>query len=194
MIEVRHATKVQPKGSVGTRAPEADSIVSPSLGSVLSRSGQTGRVRCNDRSACSKTMHSRDISHRVRFFLPGIPSTEKVRRLETSDRFLTAKRGKCGRPNKGIPFQVAPPQEIVFTDASSKEWGVTFKGTMWSGTWQRTSHHINWLELRAVLVAIQHLQFRLKGKTTIFMIDNATTVSYLMKQGGQDHGRYSNYR
>ena len=92
MVEVRHATKVQPKGSEGTRAPETDSIVSPSLGSVLSRSGQTGRVRCNGRSASSKTMHSRDVSHRVRFFLPGIPSTEKVRGLETSDRSLKAKR------------------------------------------------------------------------------------------------------
>ena len=43
-------------------------VVSPSLGSVLSRSGQTGRVRCNGRSASSKTMHSRDVSHIVRFF------------------------------------------------------------------------------------------------------------------------------
>ena len=85
----------------------------------------------------------------------------------------------------GIPFQVAPPVETVFTDASSNGWGVAFKGTMWSGTWQRSGHHINLLELRAVLVASQLFQFRLKEKTTIFMIDNATTVSYLKKQGDQ---------
>ena len=89
----------------------------------------------------------------------------------------------------GIPFQVAPPQEIVFTDASSKGWSIAFKGTMWSGTWQRSGHHINLLELRAVSVAIQLLQFRLKGETTIFMTDNAATVSYLEKWGGGDVAR-----
>ena len=73
-----HTTKVQPEGGEGTRAPESDSIVSPSLGSVLSRSGQTGRVRCNGRSASSKTVHSRDVSHRVWFLLPGISSTKEV--------------------------------------------------------------------------------------------------------------------
>ena len=32
--------------------------------------------------------------------------------------------------------------------------GVAFQGKMWSGVWQRPNHHINWLELRAVLVAV----------------------------------------
>ena len=54
---------------------------------------------------------------------------------------------------------------------------------MWSGVWQRPHHHINWLDLRAVLVAVQLLQFYLRGKTAVFMIDNATTVSYLKKEG-----------
>ena len=85
---------------------------------------------------------------------------------------------------EGVPFQVPSHQEIVFTDASTKGWGVAFQGSMWSGTWLRPDRHINWLELRAVLVALQLLQFRLKGKTVIFMIDNSTTVSYLNKQGG----------
>ena len=56
---------------------------------------------------------------------------------------------------------------------------VAFRGTMWSGTWQtwqRTGHHTNWLERRAVIVAIQLIQFLLRGKTTIFMLDNATMV------------------
>ena len=85
---------------------------------------------------------------------------------------------------EGVPFQVPSHQEIVFTDASTKGWGVAFQGSMWSGTWLRPDRHINWLELRAVLVAVQLLQFRLKEKTVVFMIDNSTTVSYLKKQGG----------
>ena len=55
---------------------------------------------------------------------------------------------------------------------------------MGSGTWHRTSHHISWLEVRAVSVALQLLQFRLRGKMAVFMIDNAAMVSYLKKQRG----------
>ena len=94
----------------------------------------------------------------------------------------------------GVPFHVAPPQDTVFTDASSMGWGVAFQGKMWSGVWQRPHHHINWLELRAVLVAVQLLQFHLRGKTVVFIIDNATTVSYLKRQRRRDHVRYSSCR
>ncbi len=74
-------------------------------------------------------------------------------------------------------------QVTVFTDASSKGWGVGCDQASWKGTWKR-ENHINWLELRTVLIALQLLQFSIKGKVVLFMEDNTSAVSYLMKQGG----------
>ena len=34
----------------------------------------------------------------------------------------------------GVPFQIAPPQEIMFTDAFIMGWGVAFQRKMWSGS------------------------------------------------------------
>ena len=61
---------------------------------------------------------------------------------------------------------------------------------MWSGVWQRPNHHINCLELRVVLVAVQLLQFSLRGKTVDFMIDN-TTDGFLHEEAGWGGGGWA---
>ena len=38
--------------------------------------------------------------------------------------------------------------------------------------------HINWLELRTALITLQLLQFRLRNKPVLFLIDNSTSVLY----------------
>ena len=84
----------------------------------------------------------------------------------------------------GVEFRLPPHQETVFTDASLESWGIVCQSQSWSGRWQRQGHHINWLELRTVLTALQLLQFRLRNKPVLFLIDNSTAVSHLRKQGG----------
>ena len=54
---------------------------------------------------------------------------------------------------------------------------------IWVGTWAR-KRHINWLELRSVLTALQILQFRLRNKTVLFMLGNTNAVAYLSRQRG----------
>jgi len=85
---------------------------------------------------------------------------------------------------RGVPFQSRLPSHTVFTDASMEGWGVVFQDRSFQGKWIRETHHINWLELRTVLTALHLLQFELRGKTVLFLIDNTTSVAYLNKQGG----------
>ena len=55
-----------------------------------------------------------------------------------------------------------------------------------SGTWTHTDHklHINCLELKAVIHALQHWAQVLRGHQVIIATDNSTVVSYINKQGG----------
>lgn len=85
---------------------------------------------------------------------------------------------------QGLPFLPPPTTETIFTDASKSGWGVVHRDRSWQGQWTRTTPHINWLELRAVLVAVQLLRQKLQGKSVLILIDNSTAVSYLRNQGG----------
>ena len=55
-----------------------------------------------------------------------------------------------------------------------------------SGTWTRTDRklHINCLELKAVVSALQHWAPMLQGHQVMIVTDNSTVVSYINKQGG----------
>ena len=52
----------------------------------------------------------------------------------------------------GMSFRPAEPEVVIFPDTSISGWGVSCDGQSWQGKWQRTGHHINWLEMRTVLV------------------------------------------
>ena len=83
----------------------------------------------------------------------------------------------------GVPFRPPSPQVTVYTDASLKGWGIICEEASWSGSWNREAH-INWLELRVILIALQVMRSRLQNKTVCFFIDNTTAVAYLNRQGG----------
>ena len=57
-----------------------------------------------------------------------------------------------------------------------------------SGTWTRTDHklHINCLELKAVISALQHWAPVLQGHQVMIATDNSTVVSYINKQARRD--------
>ena len=83
---------------------------------------------------------------------------------------------------RGLAFQPPLQQLTVITDASLQGWGIVFRDKTFRGVWNRSSQHINCLELRVVLSALQLLQFHVRDKS-VFFIDNATAVAYLNKQG-----------
>lgn len=77
-------------------------------------------------------------------------------------------------------------RQVIFTDASPVGWGAVHEGVgisgLWTGPW--LARHINVLELRAVLLALQHFLPRLRGQHVIVRTDSTVTAAYINRQGG----------
>ena len=91
-------------------------------------------------------------------------------------RFLTS----------GIPIRTFQADLTIFRDASTQGWGAHMGDSQISGTWTRTDRqlHINCVELKAVISALQHWAPVLQGHQVMVATDNSTVVSYINKQGG----------
>ena len=87
---------------------------------------------------------------------------------------------------RGISLHASPPEVRLFTDASTFGWGAHIDqdqvGGQWSAPW--LGQHINILETRAVLLALQHFLHRLQGRHVIVMSDNTTVIGQIRNQGG----------
>ena len=86
----------------------------------------------------------------------------------------------------GVPFRQAEPTLFLFTDASNRGWGAHIQELSTKGFWTYPycTKHINILEMTAVLLALQHFEERIWGKSVLIATDNSTVVSYINKQGG----------
>lgn len=94
-----------------------------------------------------------------------------------------------GRENimAGVPISADTRGSLqVFTDASTAGWGGHLGWQTVGGSWSPTERasHINVLELRAVLLTLQHFQHAIKGQKILLSTDNSTTVAYINRQGG----------
>ena len=74
----------------------------------------------------------------------------------------------------------------IFTDKSTHGWGAHMGDSKISGTWTLSDRklHINCLEFKAVMFALQHWAPLLQGRQVMIATDNSTVVSYINKQGG----------
>ena len=77
---------------------------------------------------------------------------------------------------------------IIYSDASNQGWGAQCNGIMTGGRWniQESRQHINILEMKAALLAIQSF---LTTQVTMpqhigLQMDNSTAVAYVNKRGG----------
>ena len=78
----------------------------------------------------------------------------------------------------------------IFTDASIEGWGAhlnehTAGGT---GSLPGSKLHINYLELKAVFVALKEFQDLCSNKIVLVATNNSTVVSYINKEGGMRSG------
>src|SRR4029434_7722729 len=114
--------------------------------------------------------------------------TDKYRRITVSSRYrkalaiwrtpwFLAASGTMGIVSRRI---------VVTTDASTKGWGAVCEGRGVSGLWSVTeaASHINVLELRTVVLALQHWFPRLSGQHGLVRTDNTATLAYINRQGG----------
>ena len=78
----------------------------------------------------------------------------------------------------------------IFTDASREGWGAHLEEKLVRGKWSvpESNLHINFLELKAVLLALKGFTEACTGKVVLIATDNTTVVSYINKQGGLRSG------
>ena len=82
-----------------------------------------------------------------------------------------------------------PPIDIVlYSDASTTGWGAALGEQSTGGHWSpaEAELHINGLELKAALFALQSFKHHLNGKHVKLMIDNTTAV-YIINNMGTSH-------
>ena len=84
------------------------------------------------------------------------------------------------------PFAALPPSLVITTDASGQGWGAVLHPHRVSGVWSKEEalDHINTLELKAVLLALQNLESLVVGHSILIRSDNMTVVSFINHQGG----------
>ncbi|CAG2202738.1 unnamed protein product [Mytilus edulis] len=87
---------------------------------------------------------------------------------------------------RGLCLSPQVPSLTLFTDASTLSWGAYLEGLTISGVWNQDllEEHINVLEMKAVLLALNHFQLSLKNQSVILATDNTTVVAYHKNQGG----------
>ena len=78
----------------------------------------------------------------------------------------------------------------IFTDASIEGWGAHLDEHTARGTWSLPGSklHINYLELKAVFLALKEFQDPRSNKIVLVATDNTTVVSYINKEGGMRSG------
>lgn len=94
---------------------------------------------------------------------------------------------------RGVPMHQPAPDLTLVTDASSLGWGGYLGNQEISGCWDRDHHslHINYLEMKAVQLCLEHFEATVRNRVVLVLTDNTTAVHYINKQGGT-HSRALN--
>ena len=93
----------------------------------------------------------------------------------------------CKFPLTSSPLHEIPFDVTLYTDASLSGWaGVLSTGSTVSGQWssEESKLHINYLELKAILICFKSLTYLLENKNIQICCDNFSAVSFINKKGG----------
>ena len=90
----------------------------------------------------------------------------------------------------GQPLHPIKHAVQIFTDASKEGWGAHLNEHTARGAWSlpESKLHINYLEIKAVFLALKEFQDLCTDKIVLVATDNATVVSYINKEGGMRSG------
>ena len=90
----------------------------------------------------------------------------------------------------GQPLHPIKPALQIFTDASIEGWGAHLNEhtSGRTGSLPGSKLHINYLELKAVFLALKEFQDLCSNKIVLVATDNTTVVSYINKEGGMRSG------
>ncbi|XP_032075421.1 uncharacterized protein LOC116510123 [Thamnophis elegans] len=81
-----------------------------------------------------------------------------------------------------------PPRLVVTMDASLTGWGPHLEDQAAQGLWSDSnlSHSMNWLELRAIHLALLYFQTSLQNSHVLVRMDNTMAKAHVNHQGGQE--------
>ena len=91
---------------------------------------------------------------------------------------------------QGQPLHPMKHALQIFTDASKEGWGANLNEFTARGSWSvpESKLHINYLELKAVFLALKEFQSLCVDKIVLVATDNTTVVAYINKEGGMRSG------
>ena len=91
---------------------------------------------------------------------------------------------------QGQPLHPIKHALQIFTDASKEGWGTHLNEHTARGSWSlpESKLHMNYLELKAVFLALREFQDLCTDKIVLIATDNTTVVSYINKEGGMRSG------
>ena len=90
----------------------------------------------------------------------------------------------------GQPLRPIKPALQIFRDSSKEGWGTHLNERTVRGSWSlpESKLHINYVELKAVFLALKEFQDLCTYKLVLVATDNTTVVSYINKEGGMRSG------
>ena len=95
----------------------------------------------------------------------------------------------------GQPLHPIKYAHQIFTNASKEGWGTHLDEHTARGVWSlpESKLHINYLELKAVFLALKQFQDLCTDKIVLVATDNTTVISYINKEGGMRSGPCAPY-
>ena len=91
---------------------------------------------------------------------------------------------------RGQPLHPLQHALQLFTDPANEGWGTHLGDSTARGVWSVSESrlHINFLELKAVLLALKSFEHLCRDQIVVIATDTTTVVSYINKQGGMRSG------
>ena len=95
-----------------------------------------------------------------------------------------------GNELRGQPLHPLSHALQLFTDASNEGWGAHLGDATARGVWSEVESqlHINFLELKAVFLALRSFEPLCLNQIVLVATDNTTVIAYINKQGGMKSG------
>ncbi|XP_032092319.1 LOW QUALITY PROTEIN: extracellular calcium-sensing receptor-like [Thamnophis elegans] len=89
-------------------------------------------------------------------------------------------------PDGDNQSQREPTRRTLTTDASLFVWGAHLENQIAQGRWTSTDlrNNINWLELRAIHLALRHFKESVAGHHILVLTDNVAAKAHVNRQGG----------
>ena len=91
---------------------------------------------------------------------------------------------------QGQPLHPIKHALQIFTDASKEGWGAHLNELTARGSWSlpESKLHVNYLELKAVFLALREFQSCCTGQMVLEARDNTTVAAYINREGGMRSG------